>query len=74
MTVKELKEKLSEFDENLEVRVATGDLRSDSIISVECSKPYTEDDELDEELSRDDVVWIEISVDRRVRNRRVRRF
>ncbi len=60
MTVKELKEKLNEFNENLEARVATGDLRSDNIKSVECSKPYTEDDEEGEELTREDVVWIEI--------------
>ncbi|MHB8281932.1 MAG: hypothetical protein ACYDDE_03890 [bacterium] len=60
MIVKELKEQLNEFDENLEVRVQTGDMRSDSIKSIESSKPYTEDDEEDESLSRADVVWIEI--------------
>ncbi|MHB1546166.1 MAG: hypothetical protein ACYCSB_03890 [bacterium] len=60
MTVKELKEKLNGFNENLEVSVATGDLRSDSIKSVECSKPCMEDDEEGEELTRKDVVWIEI--------------
>ncbi|MHB1692603.1 MAG: hypothetical protein ACYCUW_01795 [bacterium] len=60
MTVKELKEKLNGFNENLEVRIQTGELRSDSIKSVEYSKPYTEDDEENEELTREDVVWIEI--------------
>ncbi len=60
MTVKELKEKLNEFDENLEILVSTGDFRSDKILSVESGKPVTEDDELNEELNRETVVWIEI--------------
>jgi hypothetical protein len=60
MTVKELKKQLNKFDENLEVRVATGDLRSDSIAMIELAKPCKEDDEEGEELSREDIVWIEI--------------
>lgn len=51
MTVKELKKKLNEFDENLEILVSTGDFRSDKILSVESGKPVTEDDELNEELA-----------------------
>ena len=60
MTVRELKEKLNEFDGNLQIFVATGDERSDKIVSVCSGKPMMEDDEEGEELSRETVVWIEI--------------
>ena len=60
MTVKELKEKLNEFDENLEVRVSIGDLQSSEILEISKSKPCTDDDEEGEELTRDDVVWLSV--------------
>jgi hypothetical protein len=61
MTVKELKEKLNEFDENLEVRVSYSDFVSHPIDSIEKGKPVREDDEEGEELSREDVIWIGIN-------------
>ena len=58
-TVKDLKMALNKFDENKEVRVADGDLRSDPC-SVSESKPYyDEDDEEGEVESRESIVWIE---------------
>jgi hypothetical protein len=60
MTVKELKEKLNEFDENLEILVATGDERSDKISFVEAGIPVMEEDEEGEEPNGETVVWIGI--------------
>jgi hypothetical protein len=60
MTVKELKEKLNGYDENLEVLVQYEELRSYPILEISKSKPFKEDDEEGEELLRPDVVWLQI--------------
>jgi hypothetical protein len=60
MTVKELKEELSKFNEDLEVRVDIGDCQSSEIFEISKSKPLTEDDEEGEELAREDVIWLSV--------------
>ncbi|RZD16587.1 MAG: hypothetical protein EVJ46_06150 [Candidatus Acididesulfobacter guangdongensis] len=74
MTTKELKEKLNEFDENLEVLVQYGDIRSYSIIEVSKSKPFKEDDKECEELLRSDIVWLQIIEEENIKNKNKRKF